>query len=186
MRNSRARKLFTSLLNRTRVMRLRALGAQVGHHCEIGSELKIRGRASIQIGNHVRIRNGVVLQAGGPITIANHVDLNPYVVIYGKVTIGPYCMIAPHVMLAGGNHNYDSKDEPMILQGSTMRGIVIHEDVWIGANAVVLDGVNIGRGAIVGAGAVVTSDVPPDAIVGGNPAKIIRYRSDNSPREYLP
>lgn len=156
-------------------MRLR--GVCVGVHCQLSSDLEIRGVSEITIGDYARIRKGVVLQSDGPINIGRHVDLNPYVVIYGGVSIGPYCMLAPHVMLAGGNHKFDDSSIPMKLQGGTMLGIVVEEDVWIGANAVVLDGVRIGKGAIVGAGAVVTKDVPAYAIVGGNPASLIKYRS---------
>jgi serine acetyltransferase len=60
---------------------------------------------------------------------------------------------------------------------ATSKGdIIIKDDVWIGANAIILSGVTIGQGALIGAGAVVTKDVPPYAIVGGNPAKVIKYR----------
>jgi acetyltransferase-like isoleucine patch superfamily enzyme len=85
-------------------------------------------------------------------------------------------MIAPHVMLAGGNHGYFDTTKPMRFQEGTINGVVTGNDVWIGANAVVLDGVTIGDGAVVAAGAVVTKDVEAYAIVAGNPAKVIKHR----------
>ena len=156
---------------------LRLRGMRIGHGCEIDPTLEVRGHEFIILDNSVRIRKGVVLQAG-PISIGDHVDLNPYVVIFGNVSIGSYSMIAPHVMLAGGNHRFTDRIRPMRHQGDTCLGIVIENDVWIGANAVVVDGVHIGKGAIIGAGAIVTNDVPSYAIVAGNPAKLIKYRPE--------
>jgi acetyltransferase-like isoleucine patch superfamily enzyme len=82
------------------------------------------------------------------------------------------------------NHNIDDPDRPIRTQGLSCRGIVIEDDVWIGARVVVLDGVTIRRGAVIGAGAVVTQDVPAGAISMGVPAKVKRYRDvDRFPRE---
>ena len=75
------------------------------------------------------------------------------------------------------NHAFDRIDIPMCEQGYLPeKTIVISDDVWIGGHVIILPGVHIGNGAIVGAGAVVTKDVPQYAIVGGNPAKVIKYR----------
>jgi acetyltransferase-like isoleucine patch superfamily enzyme len=86
-------------------------------------------------------------------------------------------MIAPHVMLAGGNHRFSRTDIPILEQGDDSVGIRIGNDVWIGANAVVLDGVSIGNGAVVGAGSVVTQNVPEFAVVVGVPARIRSWRN---------
>ena len=80
-------------------------------------------------------------------------------------------MIAPNVMIAGGNHGIICNDIPMISQANTSKGINIGNDVWIAANVVILDGVSVGDGAIIAAGAVVTKDVESYSIVVGNPAK---------------
>lgn len=86
-------------------------------------------------------------------------------------------MIGPEVMFLARSHRFDRTDIPMSVQGEEeMRLIVIGDDVWIGARALILRGVTVGDGAIVGAGAVVTKDVPSFAIVAGNPAKIIKWR----------
>ncbi|MBI4681230.1 MAG: acyltransferase [Nitrospirae bacterium] len=149
-----------------------------GENSVIDNYLSVANPENVYIGDHVKINQGVVLRPRkNKIIIGDYTGINPYVAIYGKVTIGKYNMIAPHVVLAGGNHSIDDLGVPMILSGrGTNEGIVIDDDVWIGANTVVLDGVNIGKGAVVGAGAVVTKDVNPYDIVAGNPAKRIKSR----------
>ena len=78
-------------------------------------------------------------------------------------------------------HAFDCTGIPMMQQGfDTERPVTIDDDVWIGDRVLILAGVHVGKGAIIGAGAVVTKDVPPYAIVGGNPAHIIRMRGDNA------
>jgi maltose O-acetyltransferase len=95
----------------------------------------------------------------------------------GKVIIGSNVMMGPHCYFVTVNHQYDRIDIPMNLQGNTEENpIIIGDDVWIGASCIFLPGVHVGTGCIVGAGSVVTKDVPDYAIVGGNPAKIIKYR----------
>jgi acetyltransferase-like isoleucine patch superfamily enzyme len=89
-------------------------------------------------------------------------------------------MIAPNCTIVRGNHGIKDNGEPMINQQCTTKGqVIIEDDVWIGANCVMLDGVAIRSGAVIGGGSVVTKEVPPKAIVAGNPAKIIKYRSKN-------
>jgi galactoside O-acetyltransferase len=138
-----------------------------------------RNLKNIFIGKGVIINRGVVLWAGieKGIFIDQKTQVNPYTTIYGDVKIGCYVMIAPHVMLAGGGHGYKSLDIPMMFQPSESKGgIVIDDDVWIGANSVIVDGVNIGKGAIIAAGSVVVKDVSPYEIVGGVPAQKIKNR----------
>ena len=85
--------------------------------------------------------------------------------------MGPECIIYTR------NHAFSRTDIPMREQGfSEEKPVYIGDDVWIGGRVTILPGVHIGKGAIVGAGAVVTKDVPEYSIVGGNPAKIIRFR----------
>jgi acetyltransferase-like isoleucine patch superfamily enzyme len=112
-----------------------------------------------------------------------------------KLTIGRYCSIADKVeILLGGNHRIDWgttypfsaltglwPTAPKTDDYHSSRGdVTIGHDVWLGSGAIILSGVTIGHGAIVAAHAVVTKDVPPYAIVGGNPAKIIRHRFDEA------
>ena len=91
------------------------------------------------------------------------------------ITIGDNCLIADHVTMHDSNHGIVGR-LPIREQTGTFSKIVVDNDVWIGSGAHVLMGVHIGEGAVIGAGAVVTKDVPPFAIVGGVPARVIRYR----------
>lgn len=96
--------------------------------------------------------------------------------------IGNDVMCASQVAFVGGDHRIDDIEGPMNRAGrDIMREIAVGDDVWIGHAAIIMHGVEIGTGAVVAAGAVVTKDVPPMCIVGGNPAKRIRYRSVKRP-----
>ncbi len=107
----------------------------------------------------------------------DHVRIGPLNNFYGNIVIGNYVMTAAGVVLAGGCHGTVNGDIPMMFQQCEAKaGIRIGDDVWIGANAVVLEGVVVHDGAVIAAGSVVTHDVPKYAVVGGNPAKIIKYR----------
>jgi acetyltransferase-like isoleucine patch superfamily enzyme len=121
-------------------------------------------------------------------------NINDYSPVETKVTIGSYCSIAPGVcFLLGGEHQIDSistypfkvKCFEYECEAGSKGDIVVGDDVWIGTNAIVCSGVKIGQGAVVAAGAVVTKDVEPYAIVGGNPAKVIKYRFDENIRKKL-
>jgi carbonic anhydrase/acetyltransferase-like protein (isoleucine patch superfamily) len=112
----------------------------------------------------------------GDVEFGAHSTVNSYAMISGKVRCGDGVRIASHVTIVGFNHGYDDPSVPIHTQKHESLGIVIEDDVWIGANAVVLDGVTVGRGAVIAAGAVVSKDVPPMAIVGGVPARLVRYR----------
>jgi carbonic anhydrase/acetyltransferase-like protein (isoleucine patch superfamily) len=119
----------------------------------------------------------------GDVEFGAHTTVNPYAMISGKVRCGDGVRIASHVSIVGFNHGFDDPTTPIHTQKHETLGIVIEDDVWIGANAVVLDGVTVGKGAVVAAGAVVSKDVPPLAIVGGVPAKVVRYRGQSGKRD---
>jgi len=129
----------------------------------------------VTIGSSCAIRAGsMLLPSGGFITIGDRSTINHYVVINGEggITIGYDVMIAAFCSMFAANHNFSRTDIPMSLQGTSSKGgIVIENDVWIGASAVILDGVTIGRGSIVAAGSVVTRNVQPFTMVRGVPAK---------------
>lgn len=104
-----------------------------------------------------------------------------------RLEIGNYCSIASNVIFVlGGNHNYQYLstypfknkllNDFSVIEADTKGKIIIEDDVWIGINSLILSGVKIGQGAVIAAGSVVTKDIPPYAIVGGNPAHIIKYR----------
>ena len=92
--------------------------------------------------------------------------------------IGNYVMIGPKCSFLSVNHDFTDWKKPMIFQKLSIQPIIIEDDVWIGANVTVLGGIKIARGAVIAAGAVVTKDVPAYAVVGGVPAKLIKYRFD--------
>ena len=98
------------------------------------------------------------------------------------IRIGNKVMFGPEVTIRGGNHRTDligrfmTDIQPDEKRASDDQGVIIEDDVWVGTRAIILHGVTIGRGVIVAAGAVVTKSVPPYAIVGGIPARIIRFR----------
>ncbi len=124
--------------------------------------------AGTVIGGFAYLSHDVVLGAG--------CSVNPYAVVRGRVRAGNDVRIASHASIVAMNHNHDDLARPMGDQGESSRGVFIGDDVWIGANAVVVDGVSIGSHAIVAAGAVVTRDVPDWHIVAGNPARTVRDR----------
>jgi len=99
-----------------------------------------------------------------------------------EIKIGNNVMFGPEVVVIGGGHNISVPGRFMaavhVKTGNEDLGVVIDDDVWVGSRAVLLRGVHVGRGAIVGAGAVVTKSVPPYAIVSGNPARVVRFRWD--------
>lgn len=98
--------------------------------------------------------------------------------LQGDITIGNDVMMAPNCALIADNHRHDDLTRPMNTQGTVSQKIVIGNDVWIGYGVIILPGVTIGDGAICAAGAVVTKNVPACAVVGGNPAKIIKMRGE--------
>jgi maltose O-acetyltransferase len=126
-------------------------------------------------GKKVNIEHGAMFSARTSLGDYSGIGVNAR--INGTCTIGDYVMMGADVTVITHNHSFERTDIPMMDQGfEEERPVVIGNDVWIGDKVTILPGVNIGDGSIIGAGAVVTHDVPPYAIVGGVPAKIIRMR----------
>lgn len=145
----------------------------------------LRGRRDlIQIAPGAQLYDYVIVYVGNhPVKIGRDTQINSFSMIFGGsgVTIGDHVMIAPHCVLAAGNHDYRQADVPMRLAGAVSQGpIVIEDNVWIGANCTITDGVRIGAGAVVGANSVVTRDVGANQIVAGVPARVIGDRRDFS------
>ncbi len=92
----------------------------------------------------------------------------------GPLQIGNDVMIAQHVVISALNHGYADVTLPISLQPVTTKPVVIEDEAWIGANAVITAGVRVGKHAVVAAGSVVTKDVLPYSIVAGNPARLIK------------
>lgn len=134
---------------------------------------------SIVIGEHCTIQPYVyIYPLGGKISIGNYCSIHPFTVLYGQggLVIGDYVRIAAHTIIIPENHNYSSRDIPIFRQGYTQKGIVIEDDVWVGANVTILDGVCIRRGCIIGAGSVVTKSTEEYGVYVGNPSIKIKIR----------
>ena len=128
-------------------------------------------------GLNVNIEHGAYLGTPAKITIGSNSGIGINCRIYGPVDIGSDVMMGPDVVIISSNHRFDNLALPMREQGCTpCRPVKIGNDVWIGTRVIILPGVSIGDGAVLGAGSVVTKNVPPYAIIGGNPAKIIKSR----------
>lgn len=154
---------------------------------EDGCFINALSQKGIKIGNNFSLgRNsiiectGVIRELGEELIIGNNVGIaaNAFIAMRGKLEIGSNTIFGPGVSIHAENHNFDSLNTPIRLQGATRKGIKIGEDCWIGSKAIILDGVNIGNHVIVAAGAVVNKDVPDYAIVGGVPAKVIKMRKE--------
>ncbi|MDP2809116.1 MAG: acyltransferase [Rhodocyclaceae bacterium] len=126
----------------------------------------------------VRIYEGVTIWYPYRVAIGKQVTLNEWVFIdgFGGVTIGDGVRIAHRVSILSSDHNYEDRNRYIFEQGIKIKPTFIEDDVWLGANSVIMPGVRIAHGAIVGAGAVVTKDVPRFTIVGGVPARPIGMR----------
>ena len=141
----------------------------------------MEGTDSMSFGDNVKIGSISFFSAEqGKISIGNKTSFNRGVHINasvcGEIKIGDNCLFGPNVGLRTADHRFENVNMPISEQGHNCKNITIEDDVWIGANVVVVGGVSIGRGAVVGAGAVVTKDVPAFAVVGGVPARLIKYR----------
>ncbi|MEB3218619.1 MAG: acyltransferase [Nostocales cyanobacterium 94392] len=137
----------------------------------------------ISLGDGVQIQQGVDIRALNDthIKIEENTFIGPYVCIAGagNIKIGKNCLIAAHSGLFANNHNFTDPFEYIARQGTTRKGIVIEDDCWLGHNVTVIDGVTIGRGCVIGAGSVVTKDIPPYSVAVGTPAKVVKSRIQN-------
>jgi acetyltransferase-like isoleucine patch superfamily enzyme len=147
-------------------------------HC-----LSVRG---VQIGSHSSIDRNLWLHCGGTPKDFTHgffemgeysyIGCNAVMGAGGGIQIGKFVLIGQCVNIHAENHSYLDPNRPIREQGVTYQGVIIEDDVWIGSKTTILDGVKIGRGAVIGAGAVVTKPIPPYSIAVGVPARVIGSR----------
>ena len=131
-----------------------------------------------KVGININVEHNARFHSGASIAIGDNSGIGINCRIPSNLSVGKNVMMGPDVVILAKNHNFSDITIPMIQQGySEAEKVIIKDNVWIGARAIILPGISIGTGSIVGAGAIVTKDVPPSAIVGGNPAKIIKFRS---------
>lgn len=148
-----------------------------------GKNALVRRRARLDIvpyntfyvGQNSVIEDYAVISNGvGPVTIGDNSFVGLHNIIIGPVTIGNHVIIAQHVVLSGLNHSYEAIDVPVNDQPHITKEIIIEDECWIGANAVITAGVTIGRHAVVAAGSIVTKNVPAYSVVAGNPARLLK------------
>ena len=170
---------------RLRAQRLRRQGAILGGAVLVGPAVRAsrgwsgNGPGRITLARSCQLEDGVILDAyGGAIDLGENVFLGPYVVIYGHggVTIGAHSLVAMHCCILSSNHAVPPAGVDIRSQPDELRPTRIGRDVWLGARVTVLGGVTIGDGCIVGAGAVVTRDLPPGAIAYGTPCEVRKLR----------
>lgn len=148
---------------------------------EPGAVLSTKHGGSISLGRECVVSRGAMIMTyGGDITIGDNSGVGPYTILYGHggLKIGNYVRFAAHSVVIPANHRFDALDQPIYKQPLSKKGIIIGNDVWVGANVCVLDGVRIGDGVVIGAGSVVTKDITPFNIVSGNSAHTVKSRKD--------
>jgi len=142
------------------------------------------GLGEFRIDDSALISRGCIVSGkDGPISIGARVNIGAGCTLYSstRLEIGPDTMLAADCYIGGGRYNARGRlDMPLSQQPLPRRGVLIEEDCWLGAGVVVVDGVHIGRGSVVGAGAVVTCDVTPYSIVAGVPARLVQMRTAES------
>ncbi len=151
------------------------------HATLVAPDARLDGASGpIRIGKRCVIHPGaMLLPYGGFITMGDDCTVNPYTILYGHggLTLGNGVRIATHSVIIPANHIFTDPAQPIHTQKETRIGVAIEDDVWIGSNVTILDGVRIGRGSVIAAGSVVTKDVDPFSIMGGAPARLLKQRS---------
>jgi acetyltransferase-like isoleucine patch superfamily enzyme len=155
----------------------RLYGVNVGPNCFLSPAASITGSPgdALQMGRDGFVAAGAYVT--GSVVLGDNCTINPYATIRAKFRCGHGVRIGAYACIVGFNHGFDRIDIPIYEQPHTSKGIVLGDDIWVGAQVTIVDGVTVGSHAILAGGAVVTRDVPDYAIVGGNPAKIIRMRN---------
>lgn len=167
-------------LVRSRIASLKPF-IKIGSGTQLESNVRIETRAggSITIGKDCYLSEGVqIITWGGEVEIGDNCTLNPYTIVYGQggTKIGNGVRIAAHCVIVPSNHIFADTELPIYKQGLTMEGITIEDDVWLGSGVKILDGVNVGRGCVVGANSVVTKVLEPYGVYVGVPAKKLKSR----------
>ncbi|MDE6806995.1 MAG: acyltransferase, partial [Prevotella sp.] len=133
------------------------------------------------LGSHSVVESfSCINNAVGDVIIGNHTRIGLHNTIIGPVTIGDHVNLAQGITVTALNHNFTDCHKRIDEQGVATKPVIIEDDIWIGANAVILPGVTIGHHSVVAAGAVVTKNVPPYSVAAGIPATVIKHLSTNN------
>jgi len=157
---------------------------KIGNNCIIDDycvlDAKGDGNQGILIGDNVVLaRNTVVSCKGGDITIGDNSNISLNCMIHSetKVEIGKNNLYAAYCyIIGGGKHSFDRTDVPIIQQESMSEGVIMEDNIWLGAAVKVLDGARVGHDAVIGTGSVVNKDIPPFSVAVGLPARVVRQR----------
>lgn len=145
---------------------------------------KLARHIFLKCGSNIIVKQHAYFGKGSRVVIGDRSQLGENLKAEADLTLGDDVVMGPDVVMLSSSHAFDRLDLPINQQGARpRRPIVIGNDVWIGTRVIILPGVHVGDHAIIGAGSVVTKDVPARAIVGGNPAKVIRFRASHSSTE---
>ena len=149
----------------------------LSYHWDFARKLRVffARRITLHVGEHANVEKGAMFNAN--VSVGDYSDLGVRCQMNGPVTIGNYVMMGPDCLIYTQNHKFDDLSLPMQQSGfSEVKPVTIGNDVWIGGRVIILPGVTIGDGCIIGAGAVVSKDVPPYSVAVGNPARVVKSR----------
>jgi maltose O-acetyltransferase len=151
----------------------------LSYHCRLAK--KLRGfyarRIAKHVGKNVNVEKGANFSA--ELSLGDYSGIGVNCQINGPVTIGDYVMMGPDCVIYTQNHKIDDLSKPMQQAGfSDVKPVTIGNDVWIGARVIILPGVTIGEGSVIGAGAVVSKDIPPYSVAVGNPIRVVKNRKE--------
>jgi acetyltransferase-like isoleucine patch superfamily enzyme len=170
------------LKSRWRNLYYRALGVKISGYVRLQAVQIPRNWSDITLGSLASLDHGVVLLCSGPVrgdklVIGPRTYVNRYTMFdaHEHLEVGQACMIGPHCYFTDANHGVAS-DLPVRQQRMQAAPLIIEDNVWVGAGVVVLAGTRVGRGAVIGAGSVVTSDIPPNVVAVGVPAQVLRSK----------
>lgn len=179
-------RAYKGILSRFRNLWYRALGVKITGYVWMQQVRMTHQIQGITLEGGVALDEGVVLEAcgdasGEKLIIRKGTYINRHTIVnaHRQVDIGPGCMIGPFCYITDGNHGMD-RGTPVQNQVMDIKPVIIEEGVWLGAHVTVLPGIRLGKGCVIGAGAVVNSDIPADAIAAGVPTRIIGYRKGAS------
>ncbi|MBW2737431.1 MAG: acyltransferase [Deltaproteobacteria bacterium] len=169
-----------------------ALSAEINHaNLKLGANIFVGDRCvihqvhsgSVELGGKVQLYSDIIIETGngGKIIIGDDTHIQPrcqLIAYVGSLQIGKRVEIAPNCFFYPYNHGIDLGESIRKQPAYTKGGIIIGNDSWLGVGVIVLDGVRIGKGAVIGAGSVVTTNIPDYAVAYGNPAQVVRLRNN--------
>ncbi|MFY0593247.1 acyltransferase [Roseivirga sp.] len=161
----------------------------IGRNSTLGRDVELSGlsKNGVVLGLNNNLGSGTIFKCTGVLTdLGEGIELgdnvamgsNSYLGGYGGIKIGRDCIIGERFTVHSDNHLFGNTELPIRFQGTEKKPVQIGSDCWIGSNVCILGGVTVGEGCVIGAGSIVTKDLPPYSIAVGNPARVIKNRKD--------